>query len=306
MRFSILFTLLSGMVSFSMAATATDTLTFDQEMDDALMMAMYQEYLDSIANTIDYQTGTIQLGDELAILQVPIGYKYVDAETAEMILTELWGNPPASDLPLGMLFPEDSGPNDLEGYVINISYADEGHVDDDDAKDIDYDDLLETLIEDTQAESNAREAEGYGTVSLVGWGNPPYYDAASKKLHWAMELNFDNAEFNTLNYSIRVLGREGYLILNAIGDMQLLPEIKSNIDGILSGVEFQEGQRYTDYRPGVDRVAAYGVGGLIAGKVLAKTGILAAIGVFLLKAWKLIVLAVVGLFAGFKRFLGKE
>ena len=238
MRVSIFFALLLSVNPSLFANTSTDTLGYNQELEEAMMMVMYQEYLDSVANSLDYRTDTISLGDNLATLQVPAGYKYVDAEAAEMILTELWGNPPSTDLSLGMLFPLESGPNDLNGYVINITYADEGHVDDDDAKDIDYDELLTSLKEGTIEESEAREAQGYGTVKMIGWGSAPFYDAATKKLHWAMELNFDDSEFNTLNYSIRVLGREGYLILNAIGDMQLLPEIKNNIDGILAGVEF--------------------------------------------------------------------
>ncbi|MGH9940273.1 MAG: DUF2167 domain-containing protein, partial [Blastocatellia bacterium] len=38
-------------------------------------------------------------------------------------------------------------------------------------------------------------------------------------------------------------------------------------------VEFNEGHRYGDYVAGVDKVAAYGIGGLIAGKLAAKAGL---------------------------------
>ena len=40
------------------------------------------------------------------------GYKFVDSETAEMILVDLWGNPPSAptERSLGMLFPEEGGP----------------------------------------------------------------------------------------------------------------------------------------------------------------------------------------------------
>lgn len=304
MRYLLLFLFL-GTAPALWANTETDSLNLSEAEQDAFYLALYQAYLDSVAQTIDYRTDTVLLGDNLAILQVPVGFKYVNPADAEMILTDIWGNPPSSEPSLGMLFPLEGGLNDLGGYGINITYADEGHVADDDAKDIDYDELLESLIEDTAAESEYREEQGYGTVRMVGWGSPPFYDEATKKLHWAMELNFDEMETNTLNYSIRVLGREGYLVLNAIGEMELLPEIKENINGILAGVEFEPGQRYTDYRPGVDRLAAYGIGGLIAGKVLLKTGLLASIGIFLLKAWKLVALAVVGLFAGIRNFMGR-
>ncbi len=302
----LMFMFLLGTSSLLFATTEpTDTLQLSAEEEEAYFLALYQAYLDSVATTLHYRTDTIALGDGLATLEVPAGFKYVGPEEAEMILTDIWSNPPSLTPSLGMLFPLEGGPDDLAGYGINIIYADDGHVDDEDAQDIDYDELLESLIDDTAAESEMRAEQGYGTVELVGWGSQPYYDAATKKLHWAMELNFDDAPTNTLNYNIRILGREGYLVLNAIGEMDLLPEIRSNIDPILAGVDFQDGQRYADYRPGVDRLAAYGVGGLIAGKVLAKTGVLAAIGIFLAKAWKLVVLAVIGLAAGFRKLLGR-
>ena len=43
---------------------------------------------------------------------------------------------------------------------------------------------------------------------------------------------------------------------------------------ILARTEFTVGNRYADFDPSIDKVAAYGVGALIAGKVLAKAGFL--------------------------------
>ena len=42
---------------------------------------------------------------------------------------------------------------------------------------------------------------------------------------------------------------------------------------------------YSEFNPDIDTVAAYGIGGLIAGKVLAKAGVLAAGLVLLKKFW---------------------
>ena len=56
--------------------------------------------------------------------------------------------------------------------------------------------------------------------------------------------------------------------------------------------------------PSADKVAAYGIGGLIAGKAMAKAGILAIALAFLKKGWILVVLLVGGLFSSVKRFFG--
>jgi uncharacterized membrane-anchored protein len=46
--------------------------------------------------------------------------------------------------------------------------------------------------------------------------------------------------------------------------------------------------------PGADKVAAYGIGGLIAGKALTKLGFFALALAFLKKGWILVVLALGG------------
>ncbi|MCB1742863.1 MAG: DUF2167 domain-containing protein, partial [Gammaproteobacteria bacterium] len=51
----------------------------------------------------------------------------------------------------------------------------------------------------------------------------------------------------------------------------------------LAMAEFDQGSRYEDFDPSLDKVAAYGIGALVAGKMAAKTGLLAAAIVFLKK-----------------------
>ena len=297
------------LVAFAMAtimtvkANETDSTTV--ELSDEEYFALYDAYVDSVAGTFQYDTGTVQLDHNLATLEIPQGFKYLDGANSEIVLTDFWGNPPSDEPSLGMLFPTNSGPNDEYGYAINITYSEEGYIQDEDAKDIDYDELLEQMQEGEEEINEMRMAQGYESIHLVGWASPPFYDEANKKLHWAKELKFGDIEENTLNYNIRVLGRRGYLNLNVIGEMNVLPEVKANIDNILPSVTFNEGHRYADFNPSLDKVAAYGIGGLIAGKVLSKTGILAGIGLFLAKMWKLILVAVVAIGAGIKRFFGK-
>lgn len=256
----------------------------------------YQNYLvDSIEQSFNYQYGSVELHDGLATLTVPSGYKFLDAPQSEYVLTDLWGNPPSECL--GLLFPEDISPlSDNFTYVVEVSYSEDGYIEDDDAADIDYEELLEEMQQDAESANEARVEQGYEPIQLVGWASAPFYDQSSKKLHWAKELKFGDAEVNTLNYNIRILGRKGYLNMNAIGDIGILPAFKEDIDVILGSVEFNEGYRYSNFDPDLDEVAAYGIGGLIAGKVLAKAGVFAA----LLKFWKVIAVAVVAAFAALK------
>lgn len=270
----------------------TDSTETYNEIDEIA----YQRIIDSINNSFTYQKGTIILGGDLATLNVPNGYKYLDGDQSKRVLTELWGNPPSENL--GMLFPEDTpiiGENFT--YAIEITYSEEGYIDDSDADDIDYDDLLEEMQESAIEENKFRTEQGYPTAEIVGWATQPYYDQNTKKLYWAKEIKFEGEDENTLNYNIRILGRKGYLNLNAISDMNQLSLVEQNVDKVISSTEFNEGYRYSDFDPDFDDVAAYGIGGLIAGKILTKVGFFAA----LLKFWKIIAVGVAALFGTFRK-----
>jgi len=55
---------------------------------------------------------------------------------------------------------------------------------------------------------------------------------------------------------------------------------------------------YSDFDPDLDEVAAYGIGALVAGKVMAKTGLLAVALVFLKKFGVFILIGLGLLFKG--------
>jgi Uncharacterized membrane-anchored protein conserved in bacteria len=291
-------TILAFLLTISHAFSQSDTTETNIELDEAA----YQQIMDSINNSYTFQKGSIPLGNDLATLHVPEGFKFLDAEQSQQVLTDLWGNPPSETM--GMLFPEDiSVVGDNFTYAIEITYSEEGYIEDDDADDIDYDELMEDMQESAIEENKERTKLGYPTAEIVGWAAEPFYDQSSKKLHWAKEIKFEGMEMNTLNYSIRVLGRKGYLNLNAISDMDKLPLVQTNIDRVISSAEFNPGNRYSDFNPDLDEVAAYGIGGLIAGKVLAKVGFFAA----LLKFWKVIAIGIVAAFGTLrKRIFGSK
>lgn len=255
---------------------------------------------------LDHITGEVKIGAAKATLQVPENYYFLDAEDARAVLEEAWGNPP-DDSTLGMLLPEGMTPLDDGSWAAIFTYEEDGYVSDEDAGKTDYDDLMKTMQSDT-AESNKWRAEnGFGSVDLIGWAEEPGYNAETHKLYWAKELKFEGAPVNTLNYDIRVLGRRGVLVVRFIADMAALPDIKVAAPEVLNMASFDDGSRYADYQKGVDKVASYGIAGLIAGGVLAKkTGLLAAILLFGKKFIAIIIAGLAGAGAWLKRQFGPK
>ena len=263
-----------------------------EEMFPELMGELTQDQID-LLNGMDYKTGTVTTGDNLATFNLGDQFYYLDSKDANYVLSELWGNPP-SDTTLGMIFPIDMTPlHDTWG--IDISYDEIGYVSDKDAADYDYDTLLKTMQKDTQAENTWRKENGYDEISLVGWAETPSYDASSRKLYWAKELSFEDDPENTLNYNIRALGRKGVLVINFIARIGQLDEVRAAAPAVLAMTNFTPGNKYSDFDPSIDTVAKIGIGGLIAGKILAKTGLIAVALILLKKFGILLLLPLLGL-----------
>jgi uncharacterized membrane-anchored protein len=231
-------------------------------------------------------------------LNMPEGFRFLDSTQSKFILTELWGNPPRTDV-LGMLFPPGSRLSAEDTYTFVISFDEIGYVKDSDADDINYDNLLKEMQEEEVSENARRAALGYEAIHMIGWAQQPYYDKQNKVLHWAQELRFGEDEVHTLNYDIRILGRRGVLSLNAVGIMDVLPAVKKDIAQVLAIPSFTRGNRYQDFDSKTDDVAAWTVGGLVAGKILAKAGAF--------KFFKIVIIALAAMIGGtWKWFSGRK
>lgn len=262
--------------------------------------ADWPEDAKAFVRSLQPQTGEVKIAAASVSLNVPESFYFLSAGDSRKVLEQAWGNPPDENV-LGMLFPAGLSPLHDNAWGVTIAFQKDGYVKDEDAESLDYDELLEQMKKDAAEANKLRAEKGYPTVELIGWAARPHYDKKSHKLYWAKELQFSNAEANTLNYDIRALGRKGVVVLSFIAGMDNLPQIEANLPTVLGMVSFDDGARYDDFDPKLDQVAAYGIGGLIAGKVLAKTGFFALALVFLKKFGVLLVAGVVGAFAWFRR-----
>ncbi len=242
---------------------------------------------------LTYQSGRIVLPNKAATLDLGEAYRYLNPQQTETMLVA-WGNPPGSET-LGAVVPASLSPFDDGGWAVIVTYIDDGHVEDEDAQKIDYAEMLEDMQEGTRSDNESRQEAGYGSVDLIGWAEQPHYDRSARKLYWAKELKFDGGEINTLNYDVRVLGREGVLSLNAVAGMPQIEMVRTDMQDLLTMASFNEGYRYEDFNASTDRVAAYGIGALVAGGLAAKAGLFAKLGALLLAFKKFIIIGVVAL-----------
>ncbi|HEU0153949.1 MAG TPA: DUF2167 domain-containing protein [Arenimonas sp.] len=256
-------------------------------------------------DSLSFQQGEVQVPEAHARLRLTEGFRYLGKADARRVLEEFWGNP-EDDSVLGMLVPTADGLDSEHSWAVILTWSDDGHVTDADAAEIDYAELLADMQAETRDANPARREAGYPTAELIGWAQPPRYDATSKRLHWAKHLQFEGSEGGTLNYDIRVLGRQGYLSMSAIAGIADLDRVNDGMNDVLAMAEFEEGHRYADFNADTDRTAAYGLAALVGGGLAAKTGLLAKIGLLLAKGWKLVLIAAVGLVSVVRKLGGKS
>ena len=273
--------------------------------------ATTQTQIEQVVQSLKYQHGEIKIQNGLATLNVPASFKYLDAKGAKTVLVDLWGNPAAQvDDVIGLLMPADKGPLDTDSWAVTVSYNNDGFVRDDDASKINYNDLLKQMQTDVREGNKERTEKGYPAVELVGWAAPPRYDPVTHKLYWAKEIKFDGQSEDTLNYDIRILGRRGVLDMDAVAGMHQLAEIERRTPEILNMIDFDQGNRYVDFDPKIDKVAKYGIAALVAGGLAGaavKLGLFKLIWVFILAAKKFIIIGLAAIAAWFRKiFKGRK
>jgi uncharacterized membrane-anchored protein len=261
----------------------------------------------SLVSALKWQTGTITLKDGLAKINLSDDFRFLGNEDARKVLHDVWNNPDDPSI-LGMIFPKDKGPIDDDNWAVLVSYEESGYVKDDEAGKINYDDLLKKMQQGAKDADPERIKEGYPSIDIVGWAEPPRYDQAAHKLYWAKELKIGGEDDDQLNYDIRILGRRGVLVLSVLGGMNQLQQVNDAAPKILAMVDFQPGNTYAEFDPKIDKVAEYGLAGLIAGGALAGAAKLGLFAVFFkwifaaaLALKKALIVVVVAIVAGVKK-----
>ena len=70
---------------------------------------------------------------------------------------------------IGLVFPL----SDAGQYFITLDYEDSGYIKDDEAKDWDADELLQSLKDGTEAGNEEREKLGIDPIKVTRWVEPP-------------------------------------------------------------------------------------------------------------------------------------
>ncbi|WP_141731754.1 DUF2167 domain-containing protein [Oligoflexus tunisiensis] len=213
-----------------------------------------------------------RLDDEHFSLRLDSRLRFIDAKETARIMIEDWGNPAPHVMeqnPLGMIVDQNFPKGSTWGIVMTASH--DGHIPDKDAKSIDNESILQILRKEYKRMNSQRKAAGTAPVTSLDWALEPQYDRRRHQITWAKTIGFGRNETRTLNYAVRILGRENAIHLNAVGPMDQLAAITRSMQAVIAGSAFDEGYRYEDFNALYHRTADYGLVGLVAGPSQQKT-----------------------------------
>jgi uncharacterized membrane-anchored protein len=239
---------------------------------------------------VDWKAGpaTVDVGRNLAQLQLPEGFSFAGPEDTRAVLARMGNRTDGSELAIVVPDAEE------EDWFLVFEWNGIGYVKDEEKDEIDADALLASLREATEDGNAWRKEHNIPALHVTRWAEAPHYDPRTNHMVWAVVAS-DEGGGESLNYNVRVLGRDGVMSVTLVESPEKLAASKPNVERLLSGFSYKQGKRYAEWVPG-DKLATYGLTGLVAagaGAAAVKLGLFAVLGKLLAKMWKLV--AVVGI-----------
>ncbi|MBL8470505.1 MAG: DUF2167 domain-containing protein [Rhodocyclaceae bacterium] len=291
--FSFLFVLL-GLIAAPMAALSADGDA------SARIQAEINAAFEAAKPVAQHGPVDIKLIDQ-AVLKLPAGHVYIPSQQAAALLRAM-GNHPGPDL-IGLILPTGDGE-----WMVVARFEKSGYIKDDDARDWNSKELLDSLKEGTEAGNQERRERGFPELEVLGWIEAPAYESATHRLVWSASSRHKGQSGGPqgVNYNTYALGRDGYISLNLITDEAKINGDKPVAKALLAALDYNDGKRYADFNASTDKVAEYGLAALVAGVAAKKLGLFAMAGLMIAKFWKIALLALVGAGAGLKKFFGRK
>lgn len=244
-------------------------------------------------NRVKLAGPTKALLGSLGSINVPAGLFFIP-ETQAIALQRAVGNTFEGNI-LGVVTSADFEPmfvlEQIKHGYISDSEADQLHSQ--------ASGLLDTIRQNTEKGNQHHAASGMPTLVIGGWDEQPDYNKSKRVLSYSIRAS--EGDIPTINYVQLLLNREGMIRCVAVSNLAASANVKQTARALVANISMNAGQRYEDFKPGVDKMAEFGLTALITGVIAKKFGLFALIGVILVKGWKIVMVVAVVFFG----FVGK-
>jgi uncharacterized membrane-anchored protein len=231
-----------------------------------------------------------------AVLKLPDDYFFIPKAEGARLLRAL-GNTVGEQTFVGLIVGAKPG----NEWIVATRYIKDGYIKDDDAKNWDANELLQSLKDGTEEANKDRAVRGFAELEVLGWVEKPTYDATTHRLVWSLLSKHKNAPDSAVkgvNYNTYALGRDGYFSLNLLTNSDSVGADKGAAHTLLAALAYNPDKRYEDFDASTDHIAAYGLAALVAGVAAKKAGLFVIIFAFAAKFAKVIALGALAVGGG--------
>lgn len=191
---------------------------------------------------------------------MPHDFAYLEQGDAAQLLRKL-GNLAAGNI--AGLFAGPGG-----NWLLVVRFNKSGYIKGSETPKWKLDELFDDLKKDVEESNALRKKNGMSETELVEWVEKPDYDVKKHRLTWAVSSRGKGGkpfDFQSVNYNIDLLGRDGYFNFSLVTDVAQFEKNKKYASLLVSSVVFKDGKKYSDFKKGKDKLAPYGVTELVNG-----------------------------------------
>ncbi len=188
-----------------------------------------------------------------------------------------------------------------------FNYYPAGYVSLEDWEDLDANDLLKEISDNTESDNTERAKHNISSLRIGGWLQKPLLNKDNNSVFWVFDV-VDGEERYVNAISIK-LGRKGYEKITWVSSYDNYLKSMDLMASLVDQQKFNQGSRYADYSMG-DKMAAFGIASLVAvtagGNPQTRAGILAGLIAMGKKLLIPVLIALGALGAFFRKLFGRK
>lgn len=239
--------------------------------------------------------GTYSMPLSNSTISLPVGRSIVIGKDA-MRLNELYGNPENESIEAITI--------DEHFHSVYFTNYKEGYVSIKDWGEINPDEFLQSIIENTEEANKLRRQKSFSELHVLGWLQEPTLDKHNNTVFWAIDAEDDDGDSLVNSVALR-LGREGFEKIVWVTDRDTYTPFGGELDIMLRAHSFDPGFRYNDHKKG-DKIASYGIASLVAAVAGAKIVKAGGIAVLLKKGGAVIAAGIATAFYKLRKFFKRR
>jgi len=263
------------------------------------LMTSHQFFSQTSDYSPTYGPTKVSIPNSNSSVIIPDGFLFLESYDANQLMREI-GNS-GMDIS-GLVMPSSEDADWFVYFKFNdLGYFKMGDVQEE-LEDID---ILEEIKKNTEEQNKKRISSGFSSIDVIGYVEKLYLNKSNQTLNFSIESIQEG--LSMVEHRSLYFGRKGLLLSGFVCSKEKYENIKNASYPIRSTVNFDNNYRYADFNPDIDKYAAVGIGTVLVGRQVAKSGWFTKLVKSLGKAiWAFIVGIFAAIWGFIKKIFGKK